>query len=220
MLDPSQPTAKQELAGVQRLAWPCHAFLDVKWTSLSLVIASLAVAVSMRHRGRVKHRWTWLIGSGIGLAAAALVVVPYVHADPLATVDGDPVHVQADRLEIDLKSGRAVLSGNVRIRRGELNVSCARVEAAYDKAPAVRWAKATGGVRAKLREFEAEAAEAELALDRRQLALRGDVRLSRGGAWMRASEASVDLKTNKVTLQQVRGTIPVPAALPRPDASK
>ena len=34
MHGPSPPTAKQELAGVQRLAWPCHPFLDAKWTSL------------------------------------------------------------------------------------------------------------------------------------------------------------------------------------------
>lgn len=146
--------------------------------------------------------------------------IPTAGAEPLATVDGEPVHVQAERLDIDLKAGRAVLSGDVRLQRGALEVVCGRLEARYDEAPAVRWARATGGVRATMRELSARASEAELALDRKELTLRGDVRVSRGGAWMRASEAVVDLKTNRVTLQQVRGAIPVPSALPRPGASR
>lgn len=148
------------------------------------------------------------------VAGALSFGVPSVRADPLATVDGEPVHVEGSRLEVDLPTGRAVLSGDVHIRRGELSVFCDRVEALYDKVPAVRWAKASGGVRARLRDFEAASKEAELALDRRELVLRGDVQLRRGGAWMRAKEATVDLKTHRVTLQKVRGSIPIPSAVP------
>ena len=154
----------------------------------------------------------------VAAAVAAVVAVPTVRAEPLATVEGEPVHVQADRLDIDLKTGRALLTGAVQLRRGDLHVTCERVEAAYDKAPSIRWAKATGGVRARLRGIEARAQEAELALDRKQLELRGEVRLSRGGAWMHAKAAKVDLKTKQVTLEQVKGAIPVPSALPKPSA--
>jgi len=162
----------------------------------------------------------WTAACVTSLIAAAWVAVPSVRAEPVATVDGDPVSVEADRMDIDLKAGRTVLHGQVRIRRGDLSVQCDRVEAEYDDAPAIRWAKATGNVRASYRGLEAKAAEAELVLDRRVLTLRHGVRLRRGGAWMQAKEAAVDLKTNRVTLQKVRGRIPIPSALPRPGASK
>ena len=168
----------------------------------------------------MKHRWIWAVVVAIGTCVVGVLSVPSAGAEPLATVDGEPVQVRAERLEIDLKSGVAVLSGDVRLQRGALEVTCGRLEARYDKAPAVRWAKATGGVRATMRELSARASEAELALDRKELTLRGNVRVSRGGAWMRAAEAVVDLKTNRVTLQHVRGAIPVPSALPRPSSSR
>ena len=167
----------------------------------------------MRHGAVVKHR-VWWIGVAVGLVAAAWVAIPTVRAEPLAVVDGEPVSVEADLLEVDLHSGRATLVGNVRMRRGELDVTCGRLEALYDKVPAIRWAKASAGVRARLRDFDARSEQAELEMDRRALHLRGDVRLRRGGAWMQAREVSVDLKTNRMTLQQVRGSIPVASAMP------
>lgn len=169
----------------------------------------------MRHGGEVMRARSWLLLMAICLlAVAGVMAVADVEAEPLATVEGEPIDVEARRVEIDLKSGHALLVGDVRIRRGDLEVTCARVEARYDQAPAIRWAKATGGVHARLRAFEARASEAELALDRNELVLRGDVRVSRDGAWMRADEATVDLATNRVVLERVRGRLPVPRAVP------
>ncbi len=186
------------------------------------VSSHLAGSAGLRQGGSVSRKIIWTAAIVMGLSAGGLLLVPTVGAEPLATIDGKPVELEGDQLEVNLQTGRAILTGNVRIERRDLRVTCERVEARYDKAPAVRWAKATGGVRAKVGSFEARAQEAELQMDRGYLALRGDVTLRRGVAWMRAREAWVDLASKKVTLQQVRGRLTVSStfAKPRPSASR
>ena len=60
-----------------------------------------------------KQRWSVL--------AAVALASPFVlsgtepaHADPLAVVEGQSLDVRADRLEVDIAKGTAVLHGNVR----------------------------------------------------------------------------------------------------------
>ena len=61
-----------------------------------------------------------------------------------------------------------------------------------------------------MRGVHAEAPEVELDLMRQVLELRGGVRLTRGQGWLQAERASIDIATAKVTLAQVKGSIPVP----------
>lgn len=157
---------------------------------------------------------TWLVWGPAALAVVGLVFVPRVQAEPVASFDGQAVSVRAEQLDIDVQKGTATLTGNVVLERGDLTVSCARVEARYDSAPNITWAIATGGVRAQARGIEAQAQEAELLLGQRRLVLRGGVRVARGGAWMTAREAAIDLETRRVRLEQVQGAIPVPSAAP------
>lgn len=145
-----------------------------------------------------------------------MAAIPLVHADPLAVVDGEAVQVSADRLTIDVHKGTAVLEGNVRLQRGDLVVRCARVDARYDGAPNITWARATGDVRAQWKGMEAKSKEAELWVGRKVLELKGGVKLARGGAWMEARGAQVEFATGRVSLDQVSGSIPVPSAgMPR-----
>ena len=58
----------------------------------------------------------------------------------------------------------------------------------------------------------AEAPEVELDLGRQILDLRGGVRLTRGQGWLQADRATIDIASAKVTLTQVKGSIPVPPA--------
>lgn len=154
----------------------------------------------------------WLVWVPAALLVVGLVCVPRVHAEPIASFDGREISVRAEQLDIDLQRGTATLSGNVVLERGDLVVSCPRVEAKYDTAPNITWAMATGGVRAQMRGIVAQAEQAELVLGQRKLELRGGVRVSRAGAWMSAREASIDLETRRVRLEQVQGTIPVTPA--------
>jgi lipopolysaccharide export system protein LptA len=131
-------------------------------------------------------------------------------AEPLLGGPNDPVAMQADQLEVDVGAGSAVFTGNVSLAKGDLHVSCPRIEVKFDTTPHVSWARGSGGVSADVRGVHAEAPEVELDLTKQVLELRGGVRLTRGQGWLQAEKASIDIATAKVTLAQVKGAIPVP----------
>jgi len=135
-------------------------------------------------------------------------------ADPLPGVGGEAVELAADRLDVDVHAGTAVLTGHVSLVKGALKVECPRIDVKYDEAPRVTWAKGSGGVTADIRGVHAEAPEVELDLARHSLELRGGVRLTRGLGWLRADKATIEIDSAKVTLKDVKGSIPV--ALPKP----
>jgi lipopolysaccharide export system protein LptA len=152
------------------------------------------------------------------LLGSALLTVPggsrEARADPLAAVGGESVQLAADRLDVDVHAGSAVLTGHVSLVKGTLKVECPRIDVKYDEAPRVTWAKGSGGVTADIRGVHAEAPEVELDLARHSLELRGGVRLSRGQGWLNADRATIEIDSAKVTLKDVKGSIPV--ALPKP----
>jgi lipopolysaccharide transport protein LptA len=146
-----------------------------------------------------------VVGLGLSRARSA-------RAEPIAVVDGQPITVTAEHLAVDLHTGTAVLSGKVQLKRGQLAIQCDRVDARYDDAPNVTWARGSGEVTAELGDLRARASEAELLVRSRTLVLRGGVKLRRGGAWMEAREAQIDFGSGKITLEQVSGSIPVGSA--------
>jgi len=154
----------------------------------------------------------------VRLAAAALAATALpstATADPLlGMAPGDAMNVQADRLEVDVGAGEAVLTGNVTLAKGDLKVSCPRIDLRFDTSPHLTWARGSGGVSADVRGVHAEGPEAELDLQKQILDLRGGVRLSRGQGWLQADRATIDIATAKVTLTQVKGSIPVPPRAP------
>ena len=133
-------------------------------------------------------------------------------ADPLVVVGGEALSLQADKLDVDVSAGEALLTGNVAIAKGELRVACPRIELRFDAATHVKWAKGSQGVSADVRGVHAEAPEVELDLVRQVLELRGGVKLSRGLGWLQAERATIDVASGKVSLAQVKGSLPVPAA--------
>ena len=78
-----------------------------------------------------------------------------------------------------------------------------------DDATQVTWAKASGGVVAEIRGVRAEAPEAELDMGKQMMELRGGVRVTRSGAWIKAERATIHIATAKVTMSDVKGSIPV-----------
>ncbi len=150
------------------------------------------------------------------LVAASLLVLATTaaesSADPILAVGGDALNLQADKLDVDVSTGEAVLTGNVALSKGDLKVACPRIDLKFDNTPHVKWAKGSGGVVADVRGVHAEAPEVELDLSRQILDLRGGVRLTRGQGWLQADRATIDIASAKVTLAQVKGSIPVPPA--------
>jgi lipopolysaccharide export system protein LptA len=152
---------------------------------------------------------------GIALAVAAVLggsVVGFqasAQADPLGVVEGEVLDVSAQRLDVDIQQGTALLEGAVTAKLGELVVECPKVEVRYDGSPRVRWAKGSGGVTARLKGVEATASVIEVDVPRRSVSLAGSVRLARGRGWVKAERATIDIATGKVTLETVKGEIPV-----------
>ncbi len=131
-------------------------------------------------------------------------------AEPLLDVGKGDVSVQAEKLELDVATGSAILTGQVVLSKGDLNVRCPRVELKFDASPHLNWAKGSGGVVADVRGVHGEAPEVELDLKKQVLELRGGVKLSRGQGWIQADKATIELASGKVTATQVKGSIPVP----------
>ena len=146
-------------------------------------------------------------------ALAALLVPAASAADPILGVGGgDAMNLQADRLDVDVNAGEALLTGNVSLSKGDLKVSCPRIDLKFDNSPHVKWARGSGGVSADVRGVHAEAPEVELDLAKQVLELRGGVRLARGQGWLQADRATIDIASGKVSMSQVKGSVPVPPA--------
>jgi len=151
--------------------------------------------------------------------AVGLAILAVSAAAPLATGadtggDSEPVDLSADHLEVDLEAKTALLTGHVKLTRGPLALGCPRVEARYDHAAHVTWARGSGGVVAEIKGVHAEAPEVEVDLAARSMELRGGVRLARGEGVLTAEKATINLATGKVTMNDVKGTIPVPKPAP------
>jgi|HubBroStandDraft_2_1064218.scaffolds.fasta_scaffold50302_2 lipopolysaccharide export system protein LptA len=146
----------------------------------------------------------WLVAT-----AALLAPAPVARAEILKGVGGDSVNVQADRLEIDILAGEATLTGNVSLTKGDLVVTCPRIDLRFEHAPHVTWARGSGGVTADVRGVHAEAPSVEVDLAKQVLDLRGGVKLTRGQGWLTADSARIEMATAKVSLTQVKGAIPV-----------
>ena len=159
---------------------------------------------------RASRRSLRLVGYAAVLAASVwpLRAVPEARAD-LATIGGQTLDVEADMLDVDINRGRATLEGNVHATLGELTVVCPKVEMTYDEAPQVRWARGTGGVEARVQGIVARAAVVEVDVPKRKVDLSGGVRLTRGKGWVEADRATIDIATYRVSLHDVKGSIPV-----------
>jgi lipopolysaccharide export system protein LptA len=147
------------------------------------------------------------------LALAALFFAGPIGAEPLDAA-GEPLQMSADRLELDVEAKTAALTGHVKLTRGAMTVSCPRVDVRYDQVPHVIWAKGSGGVVAEVKGVRAEAKDLEIDLKARSMELRGGVRLTRGEGWITAEQASINIATGRVTLSEVKGSIPVPSPAP------
>src|SRR5271165_3868500 len=105
----------------------------------------------------------------VPLALAALLAsVPIAQAEILG-VGGDAVQLQADRLDIDILAGEATLTGKVTLTKGDLVVSCPKIDLRFDQTPHLTWAKGSGGVTADVRGVHAEAPSAEVDLTKQVL---------------------------------------------------
>jgi lipopolysaccharide export system protein LptA len=131
-----------------------------------------------------------------------------------------PVDWDADRMDVDDKTNRAVLTGNVVARQGDLTLTAARITAAYTRNPGIKVERldASGGVVVRSPSETARGAYGIYDLNQKIITLVGNVTLSRCDGTINGGRLVYDLDSGRVVMDgsgpsqsgRVSGTFTVP----------
>jgi lipopolysaccharide export system protein LptA len=113
-----------------------------------------------------------------------------------------PVDVAADRIEVQDRADRAIFSGNVEVRQGNLQLSASRLTVAYANAQgiAIQRLEASGGVTLRSPSETARSQFAIYDLDRRIVTMLGDVTLNRGESRVNGGRLVIDLDSGHAVM--------------------
>ena len=134
---------------------------------------------------------------GFAVTAAALGGMQ-LHAQAIASHNSNaPVNYAADRIELQDRQNRVVLSGNVDITQAGLRVQAARTLVNYSDAGSlsIQRITATGGVRVTRGSESASGDVAVYDFGRRIITMAGNVRLRRGTDTLNGGRLVIDLRT-------------------------
>lgn len=135
--------------------------------------------------------------------ALLLAAVP-VLAQALRGHDAkSPVDVEADRIEVQDRADRAVFSGNVSVRQGELTLRASRLTVAYAREDGnvdIERLDASGGVTVRSPSETARGDFAVYDLNRRIITVLGGVELDQGQNRIRGSRLVIDLDSGRATV--------------------
>lgn len=136
----------------------------------------------------------WGIGSFTVTAVAFAGM--QLSAQSIAGHNSDaPVSYAADRIELQDRENRVVLSGNVAITQAGLNLNAARTIVSYSDAGTLKIQRimATGGVNVTRGNERARGDTAVYDFNRRIITMAGNVRLNRGGDTLNGGRLVIDL---------------------------
>ena len=134
--------------------------------------------------------------AGFALGAAALGAGWVAQAQNIAGFNSNaPVNYAADRIELQDRQNRVVLSGDVAISQGDLTMNAGRTTVAYTDAGALRIQRidATGGVRVARGGETARGDVAIYDFNRRIITMIGNVALRRGSDTLNGGRLVIDL---------------------------
>ena len=146
--------------------------------------------------------------TGFALGAAALLATGRTDAQAIAGHNSNaPVNYAADRIELQDKQNRVVLSGNVDISQGDLRLRAARTTVAYTDEGSLKIQRidATGGVFVTR---GSEAAHGDVAIydfNRRIITMVGNVALNRGGDTLNGGRLVIDLASGVASVDGAAG---------------
>ncbi|HWK41221.1 MAG TPA: LptA/OstA family protein [Croceibacterium sp.] len=125
-----------------------------------------------------------------------------------------PVDYAADRIELQDRQQRVVLSGDVVISQGDLKLTAARTTVAYTNEDSLRIQRidASGGVTVNRGNESARGSVAVYDLNRRVIVLSGGVALRRGTDTLNGGRLTMDLNSGLTTVDGGRGSAPIPGA--------
>ena len=145
--------------------------------------------------------------TGFGLAALALsATAPAVGQDATSALRGHnsnaPVDVAADRIEVQDRADRAIFSGNVAVRQGDLRLNAERLTVAYSNAGGIQIQRldASGGVTVTSPSETARGQFAIYDLNDRLITMLGGVTLTRGESQVRGGRLVLDLDTGRAVI--------------------
>ena len=135
----------------------------------------------------------FLAAGGVALAYGSLA-----QAQAIAGFNSNqPVNYAADRIELQDKQKRVVLSGNVQIDQGDLHLSAGRTTVAYTDTGSLKIQRidATGGVVVTRGTERAEGSAGVYDFNRRVIVLAGGVKLRRGSDTLNGGRLTIDLNS-------------------------
>jgi len=143
---------------------------------------------------------TIALRSGIGafLITAATLSGMQLNAQAIAGHNSNaPVDYAADRIELQDRQNRVVLSGNVDITQAGLRVRAARTLVNYsdEGSLSIERITATGGVTVTRGDESASGDVAVYDFNRRIITMAGNVRLKRGGDTLNGGRLVIDLRS-------------------------
>lgn len=144
-----------------------------------------------------------LAAGGLAGAISALAFVSQAGAQAISGFNSDqPVNYSADRIELQDRQKRVVLSGSVAIDQGDLRLTAARTTVAYtsDGGTKIQRIDATGGVVVTRGNERASGAAGVYDFNRRVIVLSGGVALRRGTDTLNGGRLTMDLKSGLSTV--------------------
>lgn len=115
-----------------------------------------------------------------------------------------PVDVGADRIEVQDRNNRAIFSGNVVARQGDLNFNSARLTVVYANSGGsgtdIQRLEASGGVTLRSPSETARSQFAIYDVDRRIVTMIGGVTLNQGGNHVQGGRLVLDLDSHRAVM--------------------
>jgi len=151
-------------------------------------------------------------------AATALAFGSQAGAQAIAGFNSDqPVNYAADRIELQDKQKRVVLSGNVVVDQADLRLTAARTTVAYtnDGGLKIQRIDAVGGVVVTRGNERASGSAGVYDFNRRVIVLTGGVALRRGADTLNGGRLTMDLKSGLSTVDGGGGRGPGSSATGR-----
>ena len=117
-----------------------------------------------------------------------------------------PVDVAADRIEVQDRANRAILSGNVEARQGNMTMNSARLTVVYANSGAggsgtqIQRLEASGGVRLRTATETARSQFAIYDVPRRLVTMIGGVNLDQGANHVQGGRLVLDLDTHRAVV--------------------
>ena len=157
------------------------------------------------------------IAIALGAAAAALALGGRAAGqDAVSALRGHdtsaPVDVAADRLEVQERADRAIWSGNVMVRQGNLTLNTARLTIAYSNSGGIEIERldASGGVVVQSPSETARGRFAIYDLRNRLITMLGNVTLTRGQSHLTGERLVLDLESGRAVMDGGAGARSTP----------